>query len=437
MRNPVWAWLFCVSLTAPATGQPDQPLQNWHQWRGPFANGTAATTATPPTEWSTDRNVRWTVDVPGQGTGTPIVWGDRVFVLSAKPTDRKAENPPQASELSKTVPPDVYYQFIVSCVSRATGEILWQKIAIEEVPHEGHHPTHTYAGGSPTTDGQRLYASFGSRGIFAYSLDGDLLWKTDLGDMRTRYGWGEAVTPVIQDDSLIINWDQEEGSFITCLNAATGEPRWKTARPTEVTSWNTPLVTSFGDDHLVVVNGTGKVRAYMLSSGREVWACGGQTVNAIPSPVRFRDNVIAMSGYRGAMAASIPLDSSGDVTGSKSLTWQYHSGTPYVPSPLLHKDRLFFTGGNGNILTVLDAATGQPIREASRLSSARNFYASPVFANGHIYFLDRNGTCVVLSADSLDVVAVNQLNDATDASPVAVDQQLFLRSWTRLYCIAK
>ena len=174
------------------------------------------------------------------------------------------------------------------------------------MPHEGHHPTHTYAGGSPATDGERLYVSFGSRGIYCFSLAGQLLWKTNLGEMRTRYGWGDAVTPVIHRDSLVVNWDQEEGSFITCLDASTGEAKWKTKRSGEVTSWNTPLVTSVAGRDVVIANGTNKVRAYDLADGKELWSCGGQTVNAIPSPVRFGDSVIAMSGYRGSLAVSIP-----------------------------------------------------------------------------------------------------------------------------------
>lgn len=428
--------LFGAGLTAARAVESDDPQQHWHHWRGPFANGCAASDAKPLTEWSASENIRWAVDVPGKGTATPVIWGQRVFVVSAVETDRKADAPAQASELSKTVPPDVYYQFVVSCLDRQTGKLLWKQIAAEEVPHEGHHPTHTYAAGSPTTDGQRLYVSFGSRGIFCYSLDGDLLWKTDLGDMRTRYGWGEAVTPVVQDDSLIINWDQEEGSFITSLDATNGQPRWKAARPTEVTSWNTPLITPFEDGHLVVVNGTDRARAYDLKTGQQRWACGGQTVNAIPSPVRFGDNAIVMSGYRGALAVSVPLNASGDITESATVNWRHTSGTPYVPSPLVLGQRLLFTGGNGNILTVLNAASGQPAREPLRLSSARSFYASPMLANHHVYLLDRDGTCVVLNADSLKVVAVNSLNDATDASPVAVGEELYLRSWTKLYCIA-
>lgn len=409
---------------------------NWSAWRGPNLNGAASDTSDPPTVWTPTENIGWTTDLPGQGTSTPIVWQDRVFLLSAKPTQKQADSPVVSDDRSRTTPPDVYYQFTITCVGRQTGRILWSRVAAEEVPHEGHHPTHTYAGSSPTTDGDRLYVSFGSRGIFAYSLDGDLLWKTDLGNMRTRYGWGEAVTPVIHGDSLIVNWDQEEGSFITCLDPSTGRKKWSTPRPGEVTSWNTPLVTEIDGRTVVVVNGTHKVRAYDLTSGEELWSCGGQTVNAIPSPIRFENSAIVMSGYRGSIAASIPLSSRGDVTGSEKVSWTAKGGTPYVPSPLLVEDRLYFTGTNRNVLSVLNAKTGIAMSAPMRLSALRNIYASPVASRKHIYILDREGTCVVLTnATKPKIVAVNKLNDATDASPVIVGHQLLLRSWTRLYSI--
>lgn len=435
------SWLISTVAIFSSNAQaqlPSDASANWHHWRGPTADGRAADDAKPPVRWSATENVKWTAAIPGQGTSTPIVWEDQIFVLSAEPTNKKAEQAPKKHERSKTQPPDVYYRFIVSSFNRETGDLVWQHVAVEEVPHEGHHPTHTYAGASPTTDGQRLYVSFGSRGIFCYSLDGNLIWKTDLGDMTTRYGWGEAVTPVVHGDSLIVNWDQEQGSFITCLDAATGNAKWKTDRPGEVTSWNTPLVTKIDGRGIVVANGTGRVRAYDLSSGDEIWNCGGQTVNAIPSPVRHDDFVVAMTGYRGAAAFAIPLASRGDVAAAEAWRWKYSKGTPYVPSPVISGNRIFYTGGNRDILTTLNVNTGEPIGEPRRLTGLGNAYASPVAANGHLYFLGRDGACVVLKDDeSLAAVAVNRLNDATDASPVAVGDQLFLRSWTKLYCVQR
>ena len=411
---------------------------NWHQWRGPNANGSAAESAKLPVSWDRDTNVQWSIDIPGEGSATPAVWGEQVFVLSAEKTDRPTETPTVPHESAKTAPPNVYYRFVVTSVDRQKGTIRWQKVATEQVPHEGKHNTHTYAAGSPTTDGERLYASFGSRGIYCYTLDGELLWQKDLGDMRTRFAWGEAVTPALAGDALIVNWDQEEGSFVVALDKKTGDELWRKDRPDEKTSWNTPLITEFNGRTLAILNGSGKARAYDVANGDVIWECGGQTTNAIPSAVRFGDDVICMSGYRGAASFSIPLNSTGDVTGTDKVRWSFASGTPYVPSPTLAGTRLVFTGGNSDILTCLDAATGKVLIERRRLPGVRGFYASPLAANGHLYFVGREGTTAVLKDnDTLDVVGTNTLEGLFDASPVAVGNQLFLRSWNRLYCIAE
>ena len=269
--------------------------ENWVQWRGPTADGIASPTANPPLQWDSKTNIAWVADLPGQGTSTPIIWDDQVFVLSAEKTSRKSLTPVENDERAKTVPDEFFHRFLVTSIDRVTGKMRWQKLATEQVPHEGRHMTNTYAAGSPTTDGERLYVSFGSRGIFCYTLTGDLVWQVDLGDMRTRFGWGEAVTPVLAGDLLIVNWDQEEGSFIIALDKRTGKSVWKVDRPEEVTSWNTPLVTTHDGKQMVIVNGTGSAKAYDAQTGEQIWACGGQTINAIPSPIRFEDTAICMA----------------------------------------------------------------------------------------------------------------------------------------------
>ncbi len=418
--------------------EPAGTVSGWTQWRGPAANGSAASDARPPIHWDAATNIRWTANLPGEGAATPIVWDQQVFLLSAEITERRTETPAAADEQAKTVPPAEYYRFLVTSIDRQTGSVRWQRLATEQVPHEGHHPSHTFAAGSPTTDGERLYATFGSRGFYCYALDGTLLWNRDLGDMRTRFGWGEAVTPVLAEDLLIVNWDQEENSFITALDKRTGEDVWRVARPGEVTSWNTPLVTESDGRLIVIVNGTQRVRCYDARNGEELWSCGGQSINAIPSVVRFEDTAICMSGYRSAAAFAVPLNSSGDITGSDAIRWQHHSGTPYVPSPAVSGRRILFTAGNTDVLSCLDAGSGEVLTERRRLPGVGSLYASPLVAGGHVYFTGREGTTVVLQDNqTLDVAAVNVLNDAIDASPVAVDHQLFLRSRTRLYCIAE
>lgn len=407
--------------------------QNWHQWRGPRADGIAPR-ATPPLNWSEDRNVKWKTPIPGRGSGTPIVWKDQVFIVSALKTQRGAEKAPRQDERSKTVPPAHYYQFIVLCLQRDTGDVVWKNVACEEVPHEGRHSTNTFASGSPTTDGQRLYVSFGSRGVYAFELDGTLLWKRDLGDMRTRYGWGEASSPVVHQDHLVVNWDHEDQSFIEVLNSLNGTTRWKVDRD-EPTSWATPLVVEHEGTTQIIVNGTNRVRSYELTTGKVLWECGGQSVNAIPSPVAAGDIVYCMSGYRQHAAIAIPLGSRGDVTDKKKL-WSHHRGTPYVPSPIIYGEQIYFTRSNSAILSCLDVATGKPVFQQERIPGISNLYASPTAAAGRIYIVARDGTTVVINAGRrLEVLATNKLDDPLDASPAIVGKQLFLRGAENVYCI--
>ncbi len=410
---------------------------NWTHWRGPTSNGKAAASARPPIKWDLQTNVRWSTKLPGEGSSTPIVLKDQVVLLSAEATDRKALTPPVANEASKTTPPNVFYRFWVTSLDRRSGELQWQKLVTEQVPHAGKHQTHTYAAGSPTTDGEHIYVSFGSQGIYCMTLGGDIVWSVDLGDMNTRFGWGEAITPVLAGDLLIVNWDQEQGSFITALDKRTGKTVWKVERSNEVTSWNTPLVTEYDGRQMLIVNGTDRARAYDARTGAEIWACGGQTVNAIPSPVRFEDSVICMSGYRGSIAVAIPLDAQGDITGSSKIRWKVEQGTPYVPSPVLSDNRLYFTGINADILSCIDARNGKSLADRKRLSGVTALYSSPLVAGGHIYFCGREGTTVVIKDDAtLETVAVNKLEGALDASPVAVGNDLFLRSWDTVYCLS-
>jgi outer membrane protein assembly factor BamB len=411
---------------------------NWHQWRGPEANGTAPK-ADPPLTWDEKTNLKWKAPLPGRGSATPIVWGDQVFILTDVKTDRTADAAqlPRADPRfeKKTTAPAHYYQFVVLCLDRRTGKVRWQRTAAEQVPHEGHHPTHSYAAGSPTTDGRFLYVSFGSRGIYCYDLDGNLQWRRDLGRLNTRLGWGEAVTPVIHGDSLLLNWDQEDDSRLICLDARTGSTKWETPRD-EKSSWNTPLVAGHRGRYQVVLNGTNRVRGYDLQTGKELWQCGGMTVNAIPSLIAGPGCVYCVSGYKGAAAIAVSLDASGDVTDTDKVLWKYGRGTPYVPSAVLAGDRLYFTQANDGLLSSLDVRTGKVVLDRVRLPVVHSFYASPVAAAGRIYLVDRDGTTLVLKqSDKLEVLARNHLDDTIDASPAAVGKQLFLRGEKYLYCL--
>jgi outer membrane protein assembly factor BamB len=412
---------------------------NWPSWRGPSANGVAPKSADPPTKWDEKTNIKWKTALLGRGSATPIVWGDQIFIVTAVKTDREAkpgELPPQDPTFeTKTSPPKNFHRFEVISFDRNTGKERWRKTAAETVPHEGHHATHSYAAGSPATDGKRLYVSFGSFGIFAYDLDGKELWQRNLGLLHTRLGWGEAVTPVIHGDSLVLNWDQEANSKLIVLDAGTGKTRWEVKRD-EKTSWNAPLVVEHNGKTQVIVNGTNRARSYDLKDGAVIWEVGGMTVNAIPSPLAENGVAYIMSGYQKAAAVAVPLDSTGDLKDGGKVMWRYAKGTPYVPSPVLYDGRLYFTQGNTQLLTVLDAKTGKPLQTAERLPGATQFYASPVAAAGRLYFVDRTGTTLVLKAgDQPEVLATNKLNDPIDASPAVVGKTLYLRGEKFLYAI--
>jgi outer membrane protein assembly factor BamB len=430
--------LCCLSATAQADELPKGALDNWHQWRGPLATGMAPK-GDPPVKWDEKTNVRWKVAIPGKGSSTPIVWGDRVFVLTAVKTDRTADPAslpkPEPRYEPKTPPPVHYYKFLVLCLDRRTGKVLWQRTAAEQVPHEGMQPTHSYAASSPTTDGRRLYAFFGSRGVYCYDLDGKPLWQRDLGRMHTRYAWGEGASAAVYGEALLFPWDHEGPSFLYCLDAKTGETRWKVPRD-EPTTWATPLVVEHKGQVQVVMPGTRKARGYDLATGKVLWEVGPMTINAIPSPVAANGVVYCMSGYRGAAAYAVPLDARGELTGTDKLLWKADKGTPYVPSPLLDRDRLYFTQYNTPLLSCLDTRTGKPLIDRVRLPALEDLYASPAGAAGRLYFVGRDGTTVVLRrADKLEVLSVNRLDDPIDASPVIVGRQLFLRGHNYLYCL--
>jgi outer membrane protein assembly factor BamB len=334
--------------------------------------------------------------------------------------------------------PTEIHQFTLLCLDRSNGKVLWEQVAREEVPHEGHHQADgTYASSSPVTDGEHVYAYFGSRGLHCFDMTGKHKWSQDLGDMRTSMSFGEGSSPVLHGNTLIVNWDHEGDSFIVALDKKTGNTLWKKERP-EKTTWATPLIVEHAGKVQVIAPATGKIRSYDLATGDILWECGGLTPNVIPSPVAGEGVVYCMSGFRGNALLAIRLDRTGDLTGTDAILWQHKKSTPYVPSPLLYQNRLYFFASNNGILSCFDAKTGQPLIDAERIESLQGVYASPVAAGGRIYLVGRNGTTVVLRpSDKLEILATNVLEEKTDASPVPVGKDLLLRGREHLYCLAE
>lgn len=424
---PAVAFGFALALTA-ADGD-----KYWPQWRGPMATGVSLH-AKPPLEWSETKNIRWKKEIPGRGAGTPVVWGDLVFVSTAIPADvaGTAAHAPLGRATSM-------HKYVVMALDRKDGRVVWERVAREEAPHEGAHQEHgTWASPSVATDGVHVIASFESRGIYAFDMKGTPIWQKDLGDKSMRNQFGEGSTPALHGNTLVVVWDQQTQSFIVALDKRTGEERWRAARD-EVDSWATPLVVEANGRAQVVTAGTKQVRAYDLEKGTLLWHGAGLTPNAIPSPVAADGLVFLTAGFRGNNLKAVRIgDAKDDITSSPALVWTLDRDTPYVPSPLLYDGILYLLKSNNGILSAFDAKTGKPHYQVARIEGAPNVFASPVGAAGRVYIAAQNGTTVVLKhGPTFEQLAQNALDDGFNASPALVDGELYLRGHKSLYCIAE
>jgi outer membrane protein assembly factor BamB len=418
------------------TGGAALPERFWPQWRGPFATGVSRS-ATPPTAWSETNNIRWKVELPGRGSSSPVIWGDRMFVLSAVPVgvDPAASHAPRGA-----VQPRDRYRFTVLAIDRRTGKTVWERTAREEQPHEATHGDNgTYASSSAITDGQRVYAWFESQGMYVYDMAGTLVWSKDLGDKKMRNQFGEGSTPALAGDRLVIVWDQiaPGGSFVVSLDAATGRELWRVPRD-EIDTWATPLIVEHEGRRQAVVPGMKKIRSYDLENGSVVWETKGVTMNPIPSPVFGDGLVFVTSGFQGNNLKAIRLASAkGDITGTDAIVWTLDRDTPYVPSPLLYDGILYLLKTNSGILSAFDATTGTPHYQLQRLEGLPEVFASPVGAAGRVYIAGRDGVVLVIrNASKYEVLASNRLDDGFDASPALADDAIYLRGYRNLYAIA-
>ncbi|MDB2686224.1 PQQ-binding-like beta-propeller repeat protein [Mariniblastus sp.] len=431
--NRILCLIFLSLLSATAVAQ-----DNWSHWRGPTGNGVSET-AKPPIEWDANKNVKWKVAIDGRGSGSPVIWEDKVFVVTAV-TDGEGAAPAQPRRRrQRGVPapkPTKETWFDLLCFNRDNGDLIWRQTAVTKVPHQGVHGTNNYASASPCTDGEHVYADFGSRGVYCYTLDGDLVWKYDKFEpMMTRAGFGEGSSPVLADDKLILPYDHEGQSKLYAFNKLTGDIVWEKDR-NEPTNWGTPLIVEHDGRKQVVTTGQTKVRAYDLETGDELWTCGGQTERPVASPVKFGDMVVVTSGHRGSFLGAFKLDGKGDIQGTEKVAWTLNRNTPDIGSPVLSDNRLYFYKAKTGVLSCYNVETGQPFFDATRTPQISSTYASPVVANGYVYLTGRDGTTVVIKdAEKYEVVSINSVGEGVDASPAPVDDELFIRGEKHLFCI--
>ena len=439
--------LFGLTVIAAIASQPVGFEKNWHHWRGPHATGVAVD-AQPPTTWSETENIRWKVAIPGTGHASPIIWEDKIFIQTAI----KGEASKVESEESDDGNPfsgffnqrrgrgavENAYRFDLIAINRNDGSILWQKTLRELNPHEGTHQDATFASNSPVTDGEFIYAYFGSRGLYCVDMMGNVKWEKDVGQMFKRNTFGEGSSPALYGDTLVIVQDHEGDSFITALDKRTGDVLWKTDRD-ERTTWFSPIIVEHNGKAQVITTGTNRVRSYDLETGKLLWDGDGLTANSIPSPVADDEYVYLMSGFRGSDLQAIHLaEANGDITDSEAIVWRHNRNTPYVPSPLLYKDTIYFLKSNDGILSAFNIKTGEAYYGPVRLQGVSGVYASIVGAADRVYIAGRNGTVnVIQHGPEFTIIAENTLDDSFNASPAIAGSELYLRGSGHLYCIAE
>jgi len=416
-RGRLFALVVCAS--AALAGEAD-----WPHWRGPNDDGMARGDA--PLHWSDEEHIAWKASVPGRGHSSPIVWGDRIFLTTAVPADGKEGGPTSLVE----------YKFMLLSYDRKSGKLLWQKVARTATPHQTAHPQYgSFASNSPITDGKYVFAFFGSRGLFCYTLAGDLVWQKDFTALRMFNSFGEGAWTALDGDKLVVVLDQEGESFLLALDKSSGRELWRTPRQGN-TNWSGPYITTVEGRKQVVISASRAVCGYDLETGKEIWSARGLGQNTIPAPVAADGMIFVMSGYRNPNLMAIRLGREGDLTGTDAIVWQNQRGNSYTPSPVLHDGKLYVLTDTG-MLSCFEAKTGKPFYQQARLPKPYSFKSSLVGANGKLYMASENEDVVVVGmGEKFEVLATNTLKDQIFIStPAILDNEIYLRGQNTLFCI--
>jgi outer membrane protein assembly factor BamB len=442
----------------------------WPQFRGPRGAGVADESSLPQ-KWSTTENVAWTVELPGRGWSSPIVWRDRVFVTSAiSPGAFKAPSTgifgnDYAAELAKQGLPDDEIvkrvvnrdieltnesgdiRYMLYALDAKSGRIVWQQEAHRGQPFGGRHRKNTYASETPVTDGERVYASFGGNvGVFCYSMDGKLLWKHTWPPQPIYLDFGTASSPVVHAGRVYQLHDNDGKSFIAALDAKTGKELWSVERVDSAgpmkSGWATPFIWESAGRTEIVTIGRGFVTSYD-TDGRELWRLKGMT-QATPSPVAADGMLYVGSGSQGEAnrpVMAVRAGAKGDISllkdqdANEFVAWRQPRFSGYTPSPLVYRGRIYAINDNG-ILQVADAKTGVEVYKARVGGGGHTFSSSPLASQGRLYLLSEDGDMFVLNAgDKYDEVGRNSLGEMSLATPAADADSLYIRTQTKLYRI--
>ena len=424
--------------------------QDWPGFRGSNASGVAEGHKTP-VSWDATKstNVLWKIAIPGLAHSCPIVWGDRVYVTTAVSSD---PNPyfrhgnygdfDSAADLIK-------HQWKVYALDKRTGKIVWERTAHEGIPKIKRHIKSTHANSTPATDGKHVIAFFGSEGLYCYDTAGKLVWKKDLGILDSGwfydadYQWGTASSPIIYKNLVIIQCDVQKNSFIAAFDIKTGQEVWRTPRE-ELPSWGTPTVYEGKSRAEVVTNATKAVRGYDPMTGKELWRLTGNPEVTATTPVTGHDMIFIVNHYRPNQPIyAIRAGATGDIslkdgkTSNEFVAWSYQRGGAYMPTPLVYGDHLYVCPNNG-ALKVFNAKTGEKVYEARLGGKGGAYSASPVAADGKLYFPSEDGEIYVVKAGpKYELLSTNPMGELIMATPAISDGMIFVRTTRSLFCIAE
>lgn len=431
-------FVFAVTILAISASAD---AQHWPSFRGPGASGIAEGKAMP-VSWDveTGTNVRWKIDIPGLSHSSPVVWGDRLFVTAAVSSEGNAELRVGLYGDIKPVDGKPVHDWKVFCFDTNSGEIIWERTAHTGVPVMKRHTKSTHANSTPATDGKHVVAFFASEGLYCYDMEGELLWKKDVGPLDSGFymvrtaQWGFASSPVIHDGKIILQIDVQEDSFLAALDVKTGEEIWRTARD-DVPTWSTPTVHSVGGQARILINGYRHTGGYDLRTGEEVWFLEGGGDIPVPTPFVAHDLIFMHSAHgRYSPIYAIREDARGEITladgatSNDAIVWSVGRGGAYMSTSIVYGDYLYNCAGNGR-LTCYDAKTGEVVYEERLGGTGVAFSASPVASDGKLYFpSEEKGIFVVEAGPEFNVLAQNGVGDVCMASPAISDGTLYLKT---------
>jgi len=443
--RPLRVFTFVALLTC---ARADETTANWPSFRGPNAAGVSDGQSLPD-RWNaeTGEGIRFQVEIPGLAHSSPIVWGDRLFVTTAVSSEPDASFKPGLYGSGEASADRSVQEWQILCLDKKSGKLLWQKTATRGAPKDKRHIKSTYANSTPATDGKVVVALFGSEGLFAYTVAGEFLWKKDLGRMDVgaydlpSYEWGTASSPIIHDGKVIVQCDQQHGSFLLAADLQTGETVWKTERD-ELPSWGTPTVCPGKGGEELVTNGSNFIRGYNPATGAELWRLGGSSKITAPTPV-FAEGLIIVSSGRAPERPifAIRPGGRGDITlrdgatSNQSVAWSKTRRGGYMPTPLIYRNLVYVLNNDG-LLGCYELPTGTEHYLDRIPHRSFGFSASPVAADGKIYLAGEDGLVFVLEAGPwMKLLATNPVGEPLMATPALSGGTLYLRGSKHLFAI--